>query len=137
VTANAPTWGSAGVPNSSGGHLVGGAGGHQGDQGQAGAEDAERDARAAPAELLDQQRLEDAGLVLADHPVEVHAVQADVGRLGQHRPGELLGLVVVGCDRPDLLLGELAGPLLGRHLVFGEREADHGQILSRTAVTTR
>jgi hypothetical protein len=115
------------------GHLVRGAAGHQGDQGQPAAEDAQGDARAAPAELLDQQGLEDAGLVLADHPVEVHAVEADVGRLGKDRPGEVLGLVVVGRDRPDLLLGELAGPLLGGHLVFGEREADHGQVLSRTA----
>ena len=113
------------------GHLLGGAAGHQGDQRQPAAEDAEGDAGTAPAELLDQQRLEDAGLVLADHAVEVHAVEADVGRLGQDRPGEVLGLVVVGRDRPDLPLGELAGPFLGGHLVFGEREADHGQILSR------
>jgi hypothetical protein len=28
-------------------------------------------------------------------------------------------------------------PLLGGHLVFGEREADHEQVLSRTAVTAR
>jgi hypothetical protein len=58
---------------------------------------------------------------------------ADVGRLGDDRPGELLGLVVVGRDRPDLLLGELACPLLRGHLVFGEGKADHGQVLSRTA----
>jgi hypothetical protein len=70
------------------GDLLGGAAGDQGDQGQPAAEDAQRDAGAAPAELLDQQRLEDAGLVLADHAVEVHAVQADVGRLGEDRPGK-------------------------------------------------
>ena len=132
VTPNAPTLGSVGLPNSSGVQLATWSGVPLAIRATRGRPlpKMPREMPAQPQQSSSTSMAEDAGLVLADHPVEVHAVQADVGRLGQDRPGEVLGLVVVGRDRPDLPLGELAGPLLRGHLVFGEREADHGQVLS-------
>src|SRR5205807_834342 len=48
--------------------------------------------------------------------------QPDLRRLLHHRPGEVLGLVVLRSDRADHVLSELVGPLLRRDLVLGELE---------------
>src|SRR5204863_7161839 len=58
--------------------------------------------------------------------VELHAVEADLRGLLQHGPRELLGLVVMRRDGPDLVLRELVSPLLGGDLVLGELELHGG-----------
>ena len=107
--------------------LVGRALGENGRHRQLAALDGERDAGAAPGQLLGDQRGHDAGGVGEALLQEVDRVQPHLGRLFDHRPGELLGLVVMLRDRPDLTLGEVVDPVLDLALLIGQLKGNHLQ----------
>src|SRR4029077_925162 len=52
-------------------------------------------------------------------------VQPHLGRLLDDRPRELLGLVVLGSHRADLLLGEGMDPVADLTLLVGQLERNH------------
>ena len=87
--------------------------------GEARAEDGQADAGVTPEQLLERDRQRQAGGV-ADRGLgeEVEGVEADLGRLLDDRPRELLPLVPLVGGRADDLLGEVVDPLLDLLLIF-------------------
>src|SRR5579864_3052666 len=91
--------------------------------------DADGDAGAAPAQLLvdDElgQEVEPLAPVLVGQ--ERRRAEAQLVRLLDDLVRELLGLVVLGSDGPDLPFSELVGQVSDRLLLLGERELErHG-----------
>ena len=122
--------GRPGVPNISrhplADLLVGAVGAHAGG-GQRGADDREPDAGVAPEELLHRDRDAEAGLVEALGGEEVERVDAGLGGLLDHRPGELLLLVPLGRGRADHVGGEGVQPVAELAVVGARsKEGSHG-----------
>ena len=86
--------------------------------------DGQADAGAPPEQLLHEHRQRQARGVADQVAVEQRAVEAPAGRLLQHRPRELLALVVVGGHRADHLFGELVGAPGQIVLRRGRREVE-------------
>ena len=86
--------------------------------GQRGAHDRHADAGIAPEELLISNRQRQAGLVAEELAQRFEAVEADLGRLLDHRPGRLLALVPFRRGGTDDALGEAVHPLLDVLLVL-------------------
>ena len=107
---------------------------------QPGALDGQRDAGAAPGQLLGDQRGHDARRVGVGLLEEVDPVEPDLGRLLDHRPRELLGLVVLDGDRADLLLGEVVDPVPDLTLLVAQLKRNHRRapwLLCYNAFSTR
>src|SRR6266540_3573266 len=105
--------------------------------GQAGALDGQRDAGAAPGQLLGDQRRHDPGAVAVGLLQELGAVESDLGRLLDDRPRKLFGLVVLVGDRPDLLLGEAVHPVADLFLLVAQLKRNHGRDRSPGCITPR
>src|SRR5712691_8438095 len=99
---------------------------------EAGALDGERDAGAAPGQLLGDQRRHDAGRVGEGLLQELDPVQPYLGRLLDHRPRELLGFVVLRGHRPDLFLSEAVNPIPDLTLLVAQLEGNHFSPVPRT-----
>ena len=82
-------------------HLLGRGGLADRRQRQRGHHDRQPDSGAAPEQLLHEHRQRQAGRIADEVAVEQRAVEAAVGGLLQHRPRELLALVVVARHRAD------------------------------------
>ena len=94
--------------------------------GERGAHDRHPDPGVAPEELLVGDRQRQARLVGPELGQRLEAVEADLRRLLDHRPGRLLALVPLGGRRPDDLLGEPVDPLADVLLVLVQLEAELG-----------
>ena len=85
-------------------------------------------ARAYPRQLLDRDHVAQVvharATPLLGHE---HAEQPELTHLLGGRERELVSLVEVSGDRPDLFLGERAYHLAHRELLFGKLEADTGR----------
>src|SRR2546425_466814 len=92
---------------------------------QARALDGQRDARAAPGQLLGDERRHDARAVAVRLLQELGAVQPDLGRLLDDRPGEFLGFVVLVGHRADFLLREAMDPVSDLLLLVAQLERNH------------
>ena len=90
--------------------------------GEGRAHDRHADAGVTPEQLLDGDRQRQPGRVADRVHQEVDAVEADLGRLLDDRPRELLALVPLVGGRADDALGEVVHPLLDLQLVFVERQ---------------
>ena len=134
---NAAILRSPGDPNICGAHspicsgvpLAGDAG-----RGERGADDGQADAGVAPEQLLHRDRQPEPGLLEVLGGEEVEGVEADLGGLLEHRPGELLALVPLGGGRTDDVLGEGVHPLLQLDVVGAEVEAGCGRQIARLGV---
>src|SRR5260370_41765379 len=104
---------------------------------ESGALDGERDAGAAPGQLLGDQRRHDAGRVGEGLLQELHPVQPYLGRLLDHRPGELLGFVVLRGHGPDLFLSEAVDPVPYLTLLVAQLEGNHLSPVRRTRCRLR
>ena len=71
--------------------------------------DRQTDSGATPEQLFHEHRQRKPGRVADQIAIEQRTVEAALGGLFQHRPRELLLLVVVQGDRPDDRFGELVG----------------------------
>jgi hypothetical protein len=87
--------------------------------------DGEGDPGATPGQLLGDQRRHDAGGVGVHLLEEVDPVKANLGGLLDHRPRELLRLVVLHRDGPDLLLREGVDPFPDLPLLVTQLERNH------------
>ena len=90
--------------------------------GQGRAEDRHADSGVAPEQLLVDDREGQPRRIGPELRDRLEAVEPDLGRLLDHRPGELLLLVPLVRRGPDHLLGEPVGPLPDVPLVLGELE---------------
>ncbi len=88
-------------------HLFRGGGLADGRQRQRRHDDGQSDSGAAPEQLLHEHRQRQARRIADQVAIEERAVKAPQGRFFEHRPRELLPLVIFGGDRPDDLFGEL------------------------------
>ncbi len=88
------------------------------------AEDRHADPGVAPEKLLIDQREGQPRRIGPELRDRLEAVEADLGRLLHHRPGELLLLVPLVRGRPDDLLGESVRPVADVLLVLGELEGE-------------
>src|SRR5204862_2153684 len=102
-------------------------------QRQRGHHDREPDAGAAPEQLLHEQWQREADGVADQVAVEERVVETLPRGLLEHRPGELLALVVVLGHRPDHLGGEAMCPL--HQVVVGGGEPKVEAHRSRIATT--
>ncbi len=82
--------------------------------------DGQPDARAAPEQLLHQDREREAGGVHRELGVELPLVEPLARGLLQHRPGELLGAVIFGRHGTDHLPRERVRLVAQRNLLVGE-----------------
>ncbi len=87
-------------------------------------EDAHADPGVAPEQLLVDDRQRQAGLVGPELGQPFEAVEADLGRLLDHRPGRLLALVPLGGGGPHGALGEPVDPLPDVLLVLVQLEGE-------------
>ncbi len=92
---------------------------------EAGALDGERDAGAAPGQLLGDQRRHNAGRVGEGLLQELDPVQPYLSRLLDHRPRKLLGFVVLRGHGPDLFLREAVDPVPDLTLLVAQLEGNH------------
>ena len=92
--------------------LLGRAGGGDAGAGQGRAEDRQTDAGVAPEQLLGGDRQHQPGGLEERVGHEVEGVQADLGRLLDDRPRELLPLVPLVGDGANDVLGEVVDPFL-------------------------
>src|SRR3989442_4091524 len=92
---------------------------------QARALDGHRDARAAPGQLLGDERGHDARAVAVRLLQELGAVEPDLGRVLDDRPGEFLGFVVLVGLRADFLLREAMDPVSDLLLLVAQLERNH------------
>ena len=104
------------------GDLVGGAGGGDAGGGEARAGDRERDARAAPVELLGRDHLHLALGVGGVRWIASSVPKPCAARLPDHLPGNALLFVVLAGRRADHLTGEFPGALLVLELLLVECE---------------
>src|SRR5438552_6115136 len=87
--------------------------------------DGQRDARAAPGQLLGDERRHDARAVAVRLLQELGAVEPDLGRLLDDRPGKLLRFVVLVGHRPDFLLRDAMAPVSDLLLLVAQLERNH------------
>ena len=92
--------------------------------GQRGAHDRHADAGVAPEELLVGDRQGQTGRIGEELPERFEAVEADLGRLLDHRPGSLLALVPFRRGGTDYALGEAVHPLADVLLVLVQLEGE-------------
>src|SRR3989454_4565150 len=92
---------------------------------EAGALDGQRNAGAAPGQLLGDQGRHDAGAVGVCLLQEVDAIEPHLGGLLDHRPGKLLRFVVLRGDRAEVLLGDAMDPIPELTLLVDELERNH------------
>ena len=90
-------------------HLLGGGGLADRRQRQRRHHDRQTDSGATPEQLFHEHRQRKPGRVADEIAIEQRTVEAALGGLFEHRPGELLLLVVVQGHRPDDRFGELVG----------------------------
>ena len=100
--------------------LLGRAGGEDPGDGERRAHDRHPDPGVAPEQLLVDDRQQQAGLVGVELRQRLEAVEADLGRLLDQRPGRLLALVPLRGGGPDDLLGESVDPVAHVALVLAE-----------------
>ena len=106
--------------------LLGRARGEDPGHGERRAHDRHADAGVAPEQLLVHDREGEAGLVGPELGDALEAVEPDLGRLLDHRPGGLLALVPLRGGRAHHVLGEAVNPVADVLLVVGELEREGG-----------
>ncbi len=102
-------------------------------RGQATAGQGQADARVAPEQFLEGDRGAEAGRLEPLAAEEVERVQADLGRLGQDRPGRLLALVPLRGGRAHHVAGELVHPVAHGPHVVGQVEGEAAAVLFAVA----
>ena len=115
-------------------HLLGRAGAEDPRDRERRAHDRHADAGVAPEELLVDDRQRQAGRVGPELGDRLEAVQPDLGRLLDDRPGRLLALVPFGRGRAHDALGESVDPVPDVLLVLGELHRERGLALLLVAL---
>ena len=110
-------------------HLLGRAAGEDAGRRERRAHDRHADAGVAPEQLLVDDRERQAGRVGVELRQRLEAVEADLGRLADDRPGRLLLLVPLGGRGADDVGGEAVDPVADVALVVGEVEVEGDRLV--------